>query len=190
VITAAKQFGTRGFGVDYDPRLVKLATDNARRAGVSERVTFIEQNLFKTDISQATVVTMYLLPEYNEALHPKLLPYRQAAPARNQDRSHQACRAADTRYSGPARASSVADTDEMVFAVGGKFKAGTNILLFQFRKVAHDFLLRHARGQPPQHVIDGDSHGTNTRSAASLPRLDSNAGTIIHTYPYSGQQQV
>ncbi|MCC6472477.1 MAG: class I SAM-dependent methyltransferase [Burkholderiales bacterium] len=73
VITAARRFGTRGFGVDYDPRLVRLANDNARKAGVADRVSFIEQNLFSTDISQASVITMYLLPEYNLALQPRFL---------------------------------------------------------------------------------------------------------------------
>lgn len=72
VITAAKRFGTRGFGVDYDPRLVRLATENARMAGVEDRVTFVEQNLFRTDLRQASVITMYLLEEYNLALRPKL----------------------------------------------------------------------------------------------------------------------
>jgi hypothetical protein len=76
VITAAQEFGTRGFGVDYDPRLVKLATDNARAAGVEDRVTFVQQDLFKTDLRQASVVTMYLLEEYNLALRPKLFALR------------------------------------------------------------------------------------------------------------------
>jgi hypothetical protein len=72
VITAAKEYGARGFGVDYDPRLIRLATENAKKAGVSDRVTFIEQNLFQTDFTQASVITMYLLEEYNLALKPKL----------------------------------------------------------------------------------------------------------------------
>jgi hypothetical protein len=76
VITAAKEFGARGFGVDYDPRLIRLATENARKAGVSDRVTFVEQNLFNTDFSQASVITMYLLEEYNLALRPKLFALR------------------------------------------------------------------------------------------------------------------
>ena len=76
VITAAKEYGARGFGVDYDPRLIKLATENARKAGVSDRVTFVEQNLFNTDFSQASIITMYLLEEYNLALRPKLFALR------------------------------------------------------------------------------------------------------------------
>jgi hypothetical protein len=76
VITAAKEYGARGFGVDYDPRLVRLATENARKAGVSDRVTFVEQNLFNTDFTQASVITMYLLEEYNLALKPKLFALR------------------------------------------------------------------------------------------------------------------
>lgn len=73
VITAAKEYGARGFGVDYDPRLVRRATENAKQAGVADRITFVEQDLFKTDFSQASVITMYLLPEYNAVLQPKLL---------------------------------------------------------------------------------------------------------------------
>lgn len=73
VITAAKKYGARGFGVDYDPRLVELATKNARAAGVADRVTFLEQDIFKTDLRSASVVTMYLLPDYNLALKSRLL---------------------------------------------------------------------------------------------------------------------
>ena len=73
VVTAAKEFKARGFGVDYDERLVKLANDNARKAGVSERASFFEQNVFKTDLGAASVITMYLLPEYNSVLKPRLL---------------------------------------------------------------------------------------------------------------------
>lgn len=62
VITAAERHGARGYGVDIDPRLVALARDNARRAGVEERVRFEERDLFATDLGEATVVTIYLLP--------------------------------------------------------------------------------------------------------------------------------
>ena len=73
VIEAAKRYGARGLGVDYDPRLVKLANDNAARAGVSDHVKFVEQDIFKTDFGAASVLTMYLLPEYNLVLRPKVL---------------------------------------------------------------------------------------------------------------------
>jgi SAM-dependent methyltransferase len=73
VITAAKQFGARGFGVDLDAYLLKLAREGAKTQGVSERAQFFEQNLFETDLSRATVITSYLLPEINERLRPKLL---------------------------------------------------------------------------------------------------------------------
>lgn len=76
VITAAKEFKARGFGVDYDQRLVSLANANARKAGVSDRANFFEQNIFKTDLGGASVVTMYLLPEYNAVLKPRLLALR------------------------------------------------------------------------------------------------------------------
>ena len=73
IITAAEEYNARGFGVDYDPRLVRLANDNAKKAGVADRARFIEQNVFKTDLGQASVVTIYLLPEYNAVLKPTLL---------------------------------------------------------------------------------------------------------------------
>jgi hypothetical protein len=73
VITAAKQLGARGFGVDLDKYLLKVANAAASKEGVADRAKFIEQNLFVTDLSPATVVTSYLLPEMNEKLRPKLL---------------------------------------------------------------------------------------------------------------------
>jgi SAM-dependent methyltransferase len=73
VITAAKRLGARGFGVDLDTYLLKIANANAKKEGVSDRANFIEQNLFETDLSPATVVTSYLLPEMNAKLRPRLL---------------------------------------------------------------------------------------------------------------------
>jgi SAM-dependent methyltransferase len=73
VITAAKEFGARGVGVDIDPALIREARENAVKAGVADKVKFLQQDLFETDISEATVVTLYLLPEVNLRLRPKLL---------------------------------------------------------------------------------------------------------------------
>jgi SAM-dependent methyltransferase len=73
VITAAKTYGARGVGIEIDPALVKMATDNAAAAGVSDKVRFIAQNLFTADIGDATVVTLYLLQSINERLRPKLV---------------------------------------------------------------------------------------------------------------------
>jgi len=73
VVTAAKQFGTRGFGVDLNPVRISEANDNARRNNVTDKVTFYQRDLFETDLTQATVITMYLLPRVNIALRPKLL---------------------------------------------------------------------------------------------------------------------
>jgi hypothetical protein len=73
VITAAKRFGTRGIGYDLDPERVSEARENARRAGVADRVRFEQQDIFTAKISDATVVTMYLLPDVNLRLRPKLL---------------------------------------------------------------------------------------------------------------------
>jgi SAM-dependent methyltransferase len=72
-ITAATAFGARGYGVDIDPKLVAEANENARNAGVSDRVRFEQKDVFETDISQATVVTLYLLTGLVNRLKPKLL---------------------------------------------------------------------------------------------------------------------
>jgi ubiquinone/menaquinone biosynthesis C-methylase UbiE len=73
VIAAAKKHGARGVGIDIDPERVKEARANARSAGVSDRVEFREADLFKTDLGEATVVTLYLLSSVNLQLRPKLL---------------------------------------------------------------------------------------------------------------------
>jgi SAM-dependent methyltransferase len=73
VILAAKRFNATGLGVDIVPDLVRKSISNAQTAGVADRVSFREQDLFKTDLSAATVVTMYLLPEVNLQLRPALL---------------------------------------------------------------------------------------------------------------------
>lgn len=73
VILAAKRFAATGLGVDIDPSLVRLSIEHAKAAGVAQRVEFREQDLFKTDLSVATVITMYLLPEVNLQLRPSLL---------------------------------------------------------------------------------------------------------------------
>lgn len=73
VIMAAQKFGARGVGVDIDPQRIKEANENARKAGVANRVKFIQADLFEADIHPATVVTLYLLPDVNMRLRPKLL---------------------------------------------------------------------------------------------------------------------
>lgn len=73
LITAAKKFGARGIGVDLDGELVAESIEAAAAAGVTDRVKFLQQDLFKTDISQATVITMYLLPGVMMRLRPALL---------------------------------------------------------------------------------------------------------------------
>jgi len=75
VIEAAKR-GARGLGVDLDPNLVKAATENARLAGVGDRARFETMDLFDADLAPATVVTMYLLPDFNAKLLPRLLRLR------------------------------------------------------------------------------------------------------------------
>ena len=72
VIVAAKRFGARGLGVEIVPNLVKESRENAQKAGVADKAEFREQDLFETDLSKATVVTLYLLPEVNLQLRPRL----------------------------------------------------------------------------------------------------------------------
>lgn len=72
VIAAAKERGARGVGIDIDPQRIKEAEANAKQAGVSDKVKFLQKDLFETDISEATVVTLYLLPNLNLRLRPKL----------------------------------------------------------------------------------------------------------------------
>ena len=73
VITAAKKYGARGFGVDLDRRLVQLANRLAKTAGVADRAAFYERDIYETDLSGASVVTIYLLPEVNLMMRPTLL---------------------------------------------------------------------------------------------------------------------
>jgi SAM-dependent methyltransferase len=73
VISAAQKYGVRAVGVDIDPKRIAEATANAKSAKVTDKVKFIEGDLFETDISEATVVTLYLLTRLNEKLKPKLL---------------------------------------------------------------------------------------------------------------------
>jgi SAM-dependent methyltransferase len=76
VIAAAKVFGARAMGIEYNPDMVALSSRNAENAGVGGKVKFIKADLFETDFSQATVITMYLLPALNIKLRPKILAMR------------------------------------------------------------------------------------------------------------------
>ena len=73
VVTAAKRYKVRGVGIDIDPQRIREAKENARVAGVTDLVQFRNEDLFQTNISEATVVTLYLLESLNEKLRPKLL---------------------------------------------------------------------------------------------------------------------
>jgi hypothetical protein len=73
VLTAAKVFGARGFGVEIKDQLVSKSNEAAKREGLADRVKFLKQDLFKTDLSQATVITMYLLPDTVNLLKDKFL---------------------------------------------------------------------------------------------------------------------
>jgi len=73
VIAAAQKYGARGVGIDIDPERVAEATENTKKARVADRVKIIRGDLFEADISEATVVTLYLLTELNRKVRPKLL---------------------------------------------------------------------------------------------------------------------
>ena len=70
-VTAAKKYGARGVGIDIDPQRIKDATENVTKNGVGDRVRIIQGDLFETNISEATVVTLYLLPSLNQKLLPE-----------------------------------------------------------------------------------------------------------------------
>jgi SAM-dependent methyltransferase len=72
VITAARQFGARGVCVDIDPRRITESRENARQAGVMDQIRFLNEDLFVTDLGDATVVTLFLSPEINLKVRPKL----------------------------------------------------------------------------------------------------------------------
>ncbi|MDB5019546.1 MAG: type 11 methyltransferase [Pedobacter sp.] len=73
VVAAAKQYGVTAVGFDIDPERIAEANANAKTAGVSDLVKFVNANLFNTDLSKASVITMYLLPSVNMQLRPKIL---------------------------------------------------------------------------------------------------------------------
>lgn len=76
VITAAQRFGAQAMGVEFNPDMVALSRENARKAGVSDKVEIVQGDFFKVDFSRATVLTMYLLPDLNIKLRPKILSLR------------------------------------------------------------------------------------------------------------------
>jgi predicted O-methyltransferase YrrM len=71
-ITAARTYGARGVGIDIDPQRIKEATENLKTSGMGDKVRFLNQDLFTTNISEASVVTLYLLPSLNLKVLPKL----------------------------------------------------------------------------------------------------------------------
>ena len=73
VIAAVRERGARGVGVEIDPALVAESRASARRLGIDGRARFVEQDIFQLDLGEATVVTLYLSPELNQRLRPKLL---------------------------------------------------------------------------------------------------------------------
>src|SRR5438132_5770182 len=72
-VTAAKRYGIRAYGIDIDPQRIQEANENARKNGVTVLVQFRREDLFKADFSEATVVTLYLLPDLNVKLRPRLM---------------------------------------------------------------------------------------------------------------------
>jgi len=76
VIMAAQKFGAHALGIEYNPNMVAISNKSAEKAGVTDKVKFIKADIFETDFSQATVITMYLLPTLNMKLRPKILDMR------------------------------------------------------------------------------------------------------------------
>jgi len=72
-VTAAKKYGPRGVGIHIDPQRIKDPNENVARSGVGDKVRIIQGDLFEANISEATVVTLYLLPSLNQKLMPKLM---------------------------------------------------------------------------------------------------------------------
>ena len=72
-VTAAKRYGIRAYGIDIDPQRIQEANENAKKNGVTHLVQFRREDLFKTNFKEATVVTLYLLPDLNVKLRPRLL---------------------------------------------------------------------------------------------------------------------
>lgn len=72
VVAAAQKFGARAMGFDLDPQRIREASENAKQAGVGDRAKFFEKNLFEVNVSEANVVTLYLLQTVNEKLKPTL----------------------------------------------------------------------------------------------------------------------
>lgn len=73
VVAAARNYGARAVGIDIDPQRIQEANENAKKNGVTGKVKFIQADLFESNISEATVVTLYLLPTLNLKLRPKLM---------------------------------------------------------------------------------------------------------------------
>ena len=73
IVIAAAKLGARGVGIDIDPQRISEARENAKSAGAGDQVEFVEGDLFQTDLSPATVITLYLLPSLNQKLRPKLM---------------------------------------------------------------------------------------------------------------------
>jgi ribosomal protein L11 methylase PrmA len=71
-ITAARKYGIKATGIDIDPERIREANENAKKAGVTDLVRFRQENLFTADFRDATVITLYLLPDLNVKLRPKL----------------------------------------------------------------------------------------------------------------------
>ena len=79
-IAAAKRYGIKAIGIDIDPQRIREANENARKAGVTDLVQFRQEDLFKADFRDATVVTLYLLPDLNVKLRPRLWKRTKGSP--------------------------------------------------------------------------------------------------------------
>jgi len=105
VITAAQQFGARGVCVDIDPVRITESRENARQANVTDRIRFLNEDLFVTDVGDATVVTLFLSPELNLAVRPKLQRELRALEIRKDNRLRSEARKERARFARSQRKS-------------------------------------------------------------------------------------
>jgi SAM-dependent methyltransferase len=175
VISAARRFGASGLGVEIVADLVRKSRDNARLAGVAERVRFSEQDLFATDLRPATVVTMYLLPAVNLQLRPRLLALAPGTRIVSHDW--------DMGDWAPDRTQTLDVPDKSIgreklsrvhlwivpAQVGGLWCAEGGSLEVTQRFQAFSATLNGLHGQAPVIVFDGRIEGTRLRTTGPLP---------------------
>jgi Methyltransferase domain len=194
VVTAAKKYGARGFGVDLNPKRIAEANENARQAGVTEKVHFHRTDLFETDLAQATIITMYLLPRVNLELRPKLLDLRPGTRIVSHDFSmgdwkadhHEEIEARD-KYGGSGGRSDIF-LWIVPARVGGTWRSELQV---RGKPVAYDFTL-----QQQYQTVSGTARVANQNvtltnvelnGAALRFELTANVGGVSINHQFSGR---